>query len=297
MNELVERFLQYVYVKNTQSKQTQESYRKDLTQLLQFFEQNGIQDLEQVKRTDILEFIATLRTESMVKNSTIARKLSAYRSFFKYCNEYIGIQNNPLESIHSPKTGSKIPEFLFLSEVQQFLNTYDIEKPDQLRDKTLFTLMYACGLRLSEAVNLKWRDIDLNDQIVHITGKGNKQRIVPFIPGCKSLLEDYKVRYWNVKTKDSEHVFISNKGTKMTSRGVQYVMQKHADQIGFHMKLHPHMLRHSFATHLLDNGADIRIVQELLGHSSLSTTQIYTHVSTKKLKEVYESSHPLAKSR
>lgn len=295
MNDLVERFLQYVFVKNTQSKQTQDSYRRDLQQLIRFFEQNHITDLEQVKRSDILQFVAELRSESIVKNSTIARKLSTYRSFFRYCNEYIGIQNNPMESIHSPKTGAKIPEFLFLSEIQEFLNTYDIENPVELRDKTMFTIMYACGLRVSEVVNLKWDDVDMNEGIVHITGKGDKQRIVPFFPGCRKLLADYKVRYWNEKVKEGNYVFLSHRGSQMSARGIQYVMQKHADEIGFHMRLHPHMLRHSFATHLLDNGADIRIVQELLGHASLSTTQIYTHVSSKKLQEVYESAHPLAK--
>ena len=295
MNDLVERFLQYVFVKNTQSEQTRQSYRNDLEQLMTFFQQRNITDLEQVKRNDMMQFIAQMRMEGIVKNSTISRKLSTYRSFFRYCNEYIGIQNNPMESIHSPKVSKKIPEFLFLSEIQNFLETYNLEKIDELRDKTLFTLMYACGLRVSEVVNLQWKDIDFTQNIVHITGKGNKQRIVPFFASCKTLLEDYKIRYWNVKSKQSKYVFISNRGSQMTSRGIQYVMQKHADQIGFHMKIHPHMLRHSFATHLLDNGADIRIVQELLGHASLSTTQIYTHVSSKKLQEVYESAHPLAK--
>ena len=295
MNDLVERFLQYVFVKNSQSKQTQDSYRRDLEQLLAFFQEKNITDLEQVKRSDILEFVAHLRMNAIVKNSTIARKLSAYRSFFSYCNEYIGIQNNPMESIHSPKSGQKIPEFLFLSEIQEFLDAYDEENPAELRDKTMFTIMYAYGLRVSEVVNLKWEDVDLNEGIVHITGKGNKQRIVPFFPGCKKLLNNYKVRYWNEKVKEGSYIFISNRGSQMTARGIQYVMQKHADAIGFHMRVHPHMLRHSFATHLLDNGADIRVVQELLGHASLSTTQIYTHVSSKKLQEVYESAHPLAK--
>ena len=295
MNDLVEQFLQYVYVKNSQSKQTQDSYRRDLEQLLAFFHKKNITDLEQVKRSDILEFVADLRMKATIKNSTIARKLSACRSFFSYCNEYIGIQNNPMESIHSPKSGQKIPEFLFLSEIQGFLNTYDEENPAELRDKTMFTMMYACGLRVSEVVNMKWDDVDLHEKIVRITGKGNKQRLVPFFSSCKRLLENYKVRYWNVKVKEGTYVFISNRGSQMTSRGIQYVMQKHADAIGFHMRVHPHMLRHSFATHLLDNGADIRIVQELLGHASLSTTQIYTHVSSKRLQEVYESAHPLAR--
>ena len=297
MNKLVERFLQYIYQKNSQSVQTQQSYQRDLQQMLDFFAKKNITDLEMVKRNDMLELIASLRElkdGSLAENTTIARKVSAYRSFFKYCNEYIGIQNNPMESIHVPKGRRKIPEFLFVDEIKQFLNTYNIENLDELRDKTLFTLMYASGLRVSEVVNLKWSDLDLASRIVHVTGKGDKQRIVPFFPSCKKLLETYKIRYWNEKTLDHEHVFISQRGNPLTARGIQYIMQKLAETIGFHMRVHPHMLRHSFATHLLDNGADIRTVQELLGHSSIATTQIYTHVSTRKLKEEYEKAHPLA---
>lgn len=159
----------------------------------------------------------------------------------------------------------------------------------------MFSLMYASGLRLSELVNLTWSQIDLNAHIVHVVGKGDKERIVPFYASLSRLLQEYRLRYWMLYAKDGETaVFLSNRGQKMTPRGVQFVMQKHADQIGMAMKVHPHMLRHSFATHLMDNGADIRIVQELLGHASLSTTQIYTHVSLAKVRMAYEHSHPLA---
>lgn len=298
MNDLIERFLAYIYRTHSQSADTAEAYSRDLNQLKDYLEAHSIQNFEDVDRKTFMAFLAELRVLPNGKtssNATICRKLSAYRSFYQYLNEYIGIQANPLETIHSPKRSRKIPFFLFLHEIQTFLDTYDTSKLNELRDKTMFTLLYASGLRLSELIGLKWVDIDLDARIVHVLGKGNKERIVPFYKGLVPLLKEYKLRYWMHYAKDGEEfMFLSNRGTKMSARGVQYLMQKHADAIDFRMKVHPHMFRHSFATHLLDNGADIRIVQELLGHSSLSTTQIYTHVSMNHLSEVYESAHPMA---
>ena len=296
MDELIERFLQYVYRKNSQSEKTRESYQRDLKQFKDFLDQEGISSFEEVDRITMLNYVAHIRVledGNLAKNSTISRKISSIRSFYKYLNEYIGIDNNPLESIKAPKNKRKIPEFLFVDEVKEFLNTYDINDQAQLRDKTMFTMLYACGLRVSELTKMEWKDISLEDRIVRITGKGDKERIVPFFKGFEKQLAQYAENYWNHVAKD-DHVFVSLRGNQLTSRGVQFLMQKHADEIGMSMNVHPHMFRHSFATHLLDNGADIRVVQELLGHSSLSTTQIYTHVSTNKLKEAYMHAHPLA---
>lgn len=297
MNELIERFLQYVYHQHSQSDKTVEAYRRDLNQFVEFLKSQGITDFEDVDRLVFLDYLSHIRTlsdGSMAKNSTIARKLSTYRSFYKYLNEYIGIPNNPLNSLHSPKTSRKIPDFLFVSEIQTFLESYDLQKPAELRDKMLFSLMYACGLRVSEIVSLQWDDVHLDDRFVRIVGKGDKERIVPFYQGLCSMFQSYRLSYWEKVAKQTNHVFVSLRGKPMTTRAVQMLMQKHADAIGMGMNVHPHMLRHSFATHLLDNGADIRIVQELLGHSSLSTTQIYTHLSPQKLLKEYERSHPLA---
>ncbi|WP_289182858.1 site-specific tyrosine recombinase/integron integrase [uncultured Dubosiella sp.] len=298
MSELIENFLRYIYRTHSGSEKTVEAYRRDLEQLKNYLVSEGISGFDAVSRNQFMEFLAQLRMlddQSVASDATICRKLSTYRSFYQYLHQYIGIQNNPLEGIKSPGNKRKIPEFLFLHEVKNFLNTYDISQRNDLRDKTMFSLMYASGLRLSELVNLTWSQIDLNVHIVHVVGKGDKERIVPFYASLSRLLQEYRLRYWMLYAKDGETaVFLSNRGQKMTPRGVQFVMQKHADQIGMAMKVHPHMLRHSFATHLMDNGADIRIVQELLGHASLSTTQIYTHVSLAKVRMAYEHSHPLA---
>ncbi|RHS98176.1 tyrosine recombinase [Firmicutes bacterium AM41-11] len=293
MKELVDRFLNYIYQKNSHSQDTVDSYRRDLEQLMQYLTSQGIDSFEKADRLVFLNFISTYQLENQAKPATIARKLSTYRSFYRYLNEYIGFEANPLEAIQVPNKKRKMPEFLFVNEIQYFLDSYNIEDPVQRRDQVLFTMMYACGLRVSEVCSLTWQSIDLNERIVRVWGKGSKERLVPFFQGFEEQLKAYKLAYWEKVAKD-DHVFVNQKGQGFTSRGIQYLMQKHAQAIDMHMRVHPHMLRHSFATHLLDNGADIRLVQELLGHESLSTTQIYTHVSTKKLQEVYQKAHPLA---
>lgn len=299
MRDLMERFLAYVYARNTRSDKTVESYRTDLEQLITWLEDHDIPSFEAADRAAFLDFIASIRfadPRHPLKNSTICRKLSAYRSFYRYLNEYIGIQENPLAMMPSFKNKRQIPDFLFVEEVKTFLDSFDESKPLEYRDKLLFTLMYSCGLRVSEIRDLQWKDVDLDGRILHITGKGDKQRIVPFYPALARRLKEYKETWWTQHAR-CENVFCNARGQAITSRGIQYTMQKKADVLELPMKVHPHMLRHSFATHLLDNGADIRIVQELLGHASLNTTQIYTHVSTSKLQEVYMKAHPLAREQ
>lgn len=299
MDEYIERFLNYIYRKNSQSEKTIEAYRRDLYQFKDYLQSQSIDSFEQVDRLLMLNYVVSIRIlkdGTQAKDSTIARKLSSIRSFFRYLNEYVGMNVSPLQTLPSMNKKKNIPEFLFVSEIKEFLNTYDVQDLTQLRDKTMFTLLYACGLRVSELTQLTWNNISLNQRYIRVIGKGNKERIVPFFKGFEKQLKQYKESYWQKKSK-CDSVFISNHGNTLTSRGVQYLMQKHADDIGMNMKIHPHMFRHSFATHLLDNGADIRVVQELLGHSSLSTTQIYTHVSMNRLKEAYSQAHPLEQIR
>lgn len=299
MDEYIERFLNYIYRKNSQSEKTIEAYRRDLYQFKDYLQSQSIDSFEQVDRLLMLNYVVSIRIlkdGTQAKDSTIARKLSSIRSFFRYLNEYVGMNVSPLQTLPSMNKKKNIPEFLFVSEIKEFLNTYDVQDLTQLRDKTMFTLLYACGLRVSELTQLTWKNISLNQRYIRVIGKGNKERIIPFFKGFEKQLKQYKESYWQKKSK-GDSVFISKHGNTLTSRGVQYLMQKHADDIGMNMKIHPHMFRHSFATHLLDNGADIRVVQELLGHSSLSTTQIYTHISMNRLKEAYSQAHPLEQIR
>ncbi len=301
MNEYVERFLNYTRQRNSGSDHTAEAYQRDIEEFQAFMEQEGVQNFDHVDRLLVSNYIVELRNRfsknGPLKNSSIARKLSSLRSFFSYLNEYIGIQNNPFHYVKMPKIDKKIPEFLFEDELDQLLDSMDTSDDVGLRNRAMLEIMYACGLRVSEVVNLKITDIDFLEQVLIVTGKGDKQRMVPFYESVGELLQTYVLRTRERWTHEKHgYVFINQKGKQLTSRGVQYILNQVVIKSGLNMHVHPHMLRHSFATHLLDNGADLRIVQELLGHSSLSTTQIYTHISQDKLKSTYENAFPRAKS-
>ena len=234
-----------------------------------------------------------------LKNSSIARKLSSLRSMFRYFNQYTDIINNPFIYVKMPKQAKKIPEFLFYNEVVTLLDSFDTSKKEEVRNRLLIEIMYGCGLRVSEVCSLQINDIDFAQGYIRICGKGDKERIVPFYNALGLNLKNYiqNIRPFWVKDLHSNYVFVNQRGTPLTSRGVQYIVNKAVVNAGLNIHVHPHMLRHSFATHLLDNGADLRVVQELLGHSSLSTTQIYVHVTQERLKSVYEKAHPRAKMK
>lgn len=295
---LKNRFLSYIDQLHTGSAHTRGAYARDIDDFVLFLEQEGIVSFDDVDRIVVMNYIASLRRKmtmhGTMKNTSIARRLSSLRSFYRYSNEYIGTKGNPFLYIKSPKAPRRIPEFLFYDEMDAFLSSFDIEEASGLRNRAMFELMYACGLRVSEVVNLHLQDIDFTDRILHILGKGDKERLVPFYEEASDLLKRYlrEVRTSWMKKNNHSIVFVNQHGTGLTTRGVQYLMQKQADTLKMSVHIHPHMFRHSFATHLLDNGADLRVVQELLGHSSLSTTQIYVHVSQDRLKNVYEHAHP-----
>lgn len=299
METYVERFLKYLNDINSGSKHTYDAYERDIKEFISFLTSQNVSSLEDVDRILIMGYVTYLRnkagTMGTLKNSTIARKLSSLRSFYRYLNEYVGIQNNPFLYFKAPKKAKRIPEFLFYDEMETFLSSFDLSKPEDLRDRAMFELMYACGMRVSEISSLRIRDIDFIEQIVRITGKGDKQRIVPFYDTAKQLLKSYLHTVRGLWCDGShDYVFVNQRGKQMTSRGIQYRLDIAGKKTDLQVHLHPHMFRHSFATHLLDNGADLRVVQELLGHSSLSTTQIYVHVSQERLKQTYLNAHPRA---
>ncbi|MEG0328955.1 MAG: tyrosine recombinase [Longicatena sp.] len=303
MDELVKRFLLYIDQRNSGSEHTLDAYHRDILEFVKFLKKQDIHDFNEVDRIVVMDFIAMLHESQGVhgtlKNSTIARKLSSLRSFYHYLNEYVGINQNPFLYFKTPKLAKRIPEFLFYDEMDMFLNSFDLSDCVSLRNRAMFELMYACGLRVSEAADCMIQDIDFHDQILRVNGKGDKQRLVPFYEDAGNLLKRYiqDVRSVWMKEKQHSYVFVNQRGDKLTSRGIQYIMEKSANFCDLHVHLHPHMFRHSFATHLLDNGADLRIVQELLGHASLSTTQIYVHVSQERLKNVYIEAHPRAHAK
>lgn len=298
MDEQVTAFLTYIHQKHTGSQHTLDAYKRDIQSFISFLHEEHIESFEEVDRIILMNYIASLHEqyEHELSNTTIARKLSALRSFYRYLIRYENVEKNPFLYFKAPKQARKIPEFLFYDEMDTFLSSFDLHDDAQLRDRAMFELMYASGLRVSELTQLTLKDIDFTNQIVRIHGKGDKERLVPFYDVAGEMVQRYikEVRCKWCK-QDHDIVFVNQKGTKLTSRGIQYRMQRQEQQLQLPMHLHPHMFRHSFATHLLDNGADLRIVQELLGHASLSTTQIYVHISKDRLKQSYLSAHPRAK--
>lgn len=297
MDEKIVRFLSYISQINNGSEHTYDAYQRDLQKFKAYLERECIDDYGEVDRNIVVNYIAYLREECHLKNNSVLRHVSTLRSFFAYLNEYDTLSKNPFTLLKLGKKEQKIPEFLFYDEMDALLSSIDETLPEGLRDRTMFELMYASGLRVSEVVNLKISDIDFTNQIVRIFGKGSKERIVPFHDlACRYLLMYLKeVRpLWCDNTHD--YVFVNQKGNQLTSRGVRYLLEKTVSKSGLIIHVHPHMFRHSFATHMLDNGADLRVVQELLGHSSLSTTQIYVHVTQQRLKNVYNQALPRAKN-
>ena len=296
MDEQIERFLNYISQINTNSEHTRDAYERDLHKFRDFLHREGIEKLEMVDRSIVLNYISYLREECMLKNNSVLRRVSTLRSFYPYLNEYGILSANPFVLVKLGSVRRQVPEFLFYDELDALFDSIDIETAAGLRDRAMFELIYACGLRVSEAAALKISDLDFSECIVHILGKGNKERVVPFHDVAKEFLLRYlrEVRpLWCAD--DHAFVFVNQHGRPLTSRGIQYILDQTVKKSGLMLRVHPHMLRHSFATHMLDNGADLRLVQELLGHASLSTTQIYTHVTRERLKNAYNSAFPRAK--
>lgn len=286
-----------LYLKNIQrvSVNTLDAYQRDITRFLEFLEAEGSKSLLEVDNYLVRNFIAKLRlgeiSEVKISDNSLARNISSLRSFFYYLIEFKGFDKNPFVNIKQVKRKQQLPEFLFYNEVEQILDSIDTSDFTGLRNRLMFEIMYGCGLRLSELVNLKFADIDFSNRIINIIGKGNKERIVPFHHLIKDLLLDYQAQVSNMQL-DHDFIFINNRKGQISPRGVQFTLDKVVLAAGLSKNVSPHMLRHSFATHLLDNGADIKVVQDLLGHENISTTQIYTHVSIDKLVSVYQKAHP-----
>lgn len=296
----IDSFLEYTYQKNSRSLHTKDAYERDLRQFEQYLENEHI-EYKEVTYQIVLSYISFIRFEGnkQLSNKTIARKVSALRSFYQYLQNKEVVTSNPFIQVKSGKFKRKLPDFLFEEEVEELLDSIDISTEMGIRNRVLLELIYACGLRVSESVKLRLEDIDLKERYVRVIGKGDKERIVPFYESIAEKIEEYirSCRSDLMQRNNQKHafVFVNMKGEKLTERGVQYLLDQQVRRSGIVMKVHPHTLRHSFATHLLDHGCDLRVVQEFLGHSSLSTTQIYVHTTTSALKEAYYKAHPRAK--
>lgn len=289
LEELTEEFLRYLLIDKGYSENTIDSYRRDLMKFLEF---NKNKNINNITNSDLKEYVKHLKKENL-NDKSISRNISCLKSFYKFLIIEKYINNNPIESILIPKTKKSLPNILTEDEVLMLL---DVKLTDNFsyRNKAMLELMYATGLRVSELVNLKLQDIDLNQDVVRTFGKGSKERVIPIGDYSKEYLEIYIYEYRGTMLKkvNSEYLFLNNHGNKMTRQGFFKIIKKIAKEKGIDKDLSPHTLRHSFASHLLKYGADLRTIQELLGHADISTTQIYTHISNEELKKNYKDFHP-----
>lgn len=278
-------FLLYLEMDLNYSKNTINTYQNNLSIL----SNNINKDLLKLSSKDIEHFISSLNLES----SSISNYLSSFKTFYNYYIKIGMLKENPVLLIDSPKLKKHLPTYLTIDEIDKLLNI-EIKDAFSARNKSLLELLYATGLRISELVNLEFKNIDLNDCIVRIMGKGSKERIVPIndtaIKYLKIYVKDY--RHCLVKKEQNNYVYLNNHGKKMTRQGVFKMLKKRTLEANIKKDVSPHTLRHSIATHMLENGADLRIIQEFLGHESISTTQIYTHLSNQKLKSDYMEYFP-----
>jgi len=295
MDELIDHFLHRMAVEKGASEHTLRAYATDLRMFAEFLAGRG-RALTDADVRDVRGFLASLQIAGLAR-STVARRTAAVRSFFKFLVRD-GIQKtNPTSALRTPRRERKLPSFLTISEVTQLLEAPDVAGWTGLRDRAILETLYGAGLRVSELVGLDHEDVDLSSGLLRVRGKGKKERIVPAGRCAVAAIRDYlaAAEAHAPRGRDPYAVFVNARGGgRLTARSVRRVMRKYLLQTGLNPDLSPHALRHSFATHMLSNGADLRAVQELLGHKNLSTTQVYTHLSHEHLKKTYEAAHPRA---
>ncbi len=299
MNEFSKKYLQefklYIEVEKNFSKHTVAAYSSDILSFLVWLNNRRI---EEVNYNLIREYLLYIQQFNYSKTTT-ARKIASLRTFYRFLYRERIIETNPALGVHSPKKGKTLPEFLTETEMEQVLNNIKMESPAGYRNRTILELLYATGMRISELSSLNFENLNLQENEIKVFGKGAKERIVLISDRAKNFLQTYieKVRfliYRQSRQTPSDPVFINKTGYRLQPQSVRIAIRDVIDKINFPKHVTPHVFRHSFATRLLENGADLRVVQELLGHSSISNTQIYTHVSTERLRQSYNTAHPRA---
>lgn len=295
MDRLIERFIHYLAVERGLANNTLESYRRDLTHFMKFLKQNNSLDMNQTRRATIISFLAELQRKGKA-TSTISRNLASIRAFFGFLLRDGLIDGDPTLNLESPKMEKRLPKVLSIEQVEALLMSPDVSRVSGLRDKAMLELLYATGIRVSELVSLNVDDVNLNMGFVKCMGKGNKERIIPLGSLAEKYVNQYLDRARNKLLRDRKEpaLFLNHHGRRLSRQGFWKIIKKYAQLASIEKEITPHTLRHSFATHLLENGADLRSVQEMLGHADISTTQIYTHITKTRLKEVYEHTHPRA---
>jgi len=289
----IERFLDALWMERGLSGNTLVAYRRDLTGFADYLWQQTGRQLLAARREDLLAYLAE-RVNTGAKPRTTARLLSSLRRFYQHAVREGWRETDPSDRIDAPKLGRSLPSSLSEDEVEALIDVPTVDTALGLRDRAMLELLYATGLRVSELVDLRLLQINLRQGVVRTLGKGSKERLVPLGETAAEWLETYLQdgRGALLKGRECEHLFVTQRGAAMTRQAFWYLIKRHAQRAGIHKHLSPHTLRHSFATHLLNHGADLRVVQMLLGHSDLSTTQIYTHVAQERLKGLHAQHHP-----
>lgn len=296
MSDIIQRFERYLRIEKNDSIHTVQNYVQDVIVFLEYMKQNGITKVSHIDYDAIRSYLSYLYTRKLSK-STVSRNLSALRTFFKWLLREGHIDSNPMVLITSPKKDKKLPTYLNYEDIEKILEIPDVSTPLGQRDSTILEMLYSTGIRVGELISIKLSDIHFDQYMITVLGKGSKERNVLFGDILASKLKLYidSGRKKLLKEKCSDILFLNHHGNSLTERGIEDILNRIIKKGDLDFSIHPHMLRHTFATHMLDNGADLKVVQELLGHENLSTTQIYTHVSNDRLRRVYLSAHPRAK--
>ncbi len=294
----LEDFKGYILVEKNFSEHTAKAYCSDILSFIIWLGDEGCEQADSSKIKDYLHFMQKFD----YKKTTIARKIASIRTFYKYLSREKKIENNPAQNLISPKRPKALPKFLSMDEIEEILNNINISTPAGYRNRAILELLWASGMRVSELSNLNFGNLNLENNEITVFGKGAKERIILITDRAKDYLQKYieyarplvAKGYELPPVSDDSPVFINKTGYRLQTRMVRNVINEIVEKIELPKKVTPHMFRHSFATHLIENGADLRVVQELLGHASISNTQIYTHISMQHMKEVYEQTHPRA---
>jgi len=297
MEQLLKEYLSVLRLEKNLSRNTILSYKNDIQNLLRFAADNNVTDENEIDYKLLNKFYSMIY-EMGITGSTAARYLSSHRGFFAYLLRSSYIQKDPTDKIVSPKRAKKLPAVLSFNEIEKMLEAPDTSSVLGLRDKAIMEIMYSSGLRVSEAINLTLSDLHFNEEIIRVLGKGSKERIIPIGSSAVFWVDKYLVSArpkLEKKMKSKSILFLNIRGTRLSRMGLWKIIDRYATEAEISHEVHPHTFRHSFATHLLEGGADLRSVQEMLGHADISTTQIYTHIDRDYIKQVYREFHPRGK--
>ena len=293
-NDYLDSFLDSIWAEQGLSKNTLVSYEHDIRSFLDYLNDNKVK-LFDAQQSDINLFVS-FRFSKGISSSSNMRLISSLKKFFIYLVSRNFVKKNPTENIESPRKVKLLPHTIDTESVDKLLNSPDLQTRFGARDKAMLEILYACGLRVTELVSLKFSQVVIESNFLRVMGKGSKERIIPIndyaLSFLKTYIDDFRSEF--IKSKKTDSLFLSNRGAEMTRHSFWHIIKKYAMQAGINEHLSPHTLRHAFATHMINNGADLRVVQLLLGHSDLSTTQLYTHIAKNELKELHCKNHPRA---